>query len=119
MNPFLTGAMLVMSGLTGATPDQKHAPIYLETEVIGDDINVRVIGNADSATDATYTLAVSSGGAGSNRSVQSGRARLEPNRAVTLINLRLGRASANDWSAKLEVTPASAPSYTQEEGPKG
>ncbi|GAA0728872.1 curli-like amyloid fiber formation chaperone CsgH [Sphingomonas japonica] len=119
MKLILAGAMLMTIGAPLSAAQEAHAPIYLETETDGDMVSVRVVGNADAATDATYTLAVSSGGSGSNRSVQSGRARLEPGRRVTLINLKVSRGGSDDWSAKLDVTPTSSASYTQERGPQG
>jgi len=104
----------VLAAVVGGAPPGALAPIHLLAEPSGEGVHIRVVGSADSAFDALYTLEVSSDVArGGNSSVQRGRARLRPGEAVTLISLRLGDVVPGRWEARLLVEPAGGEPYRE------
>ncbi|MBR0552540.1 curli-like amyloid fiber formation chaperone CsgH [Stakelama marina] len=102
-------------GAMSAQPTDEGAgqrPIYLATEQHADSVELRVVGEADAATEARYALEVTGGANGNrNRTVQRGTARLVPNRKVVLMTLRLGSQSGTHWTAKLHVEGADGADY--------
>lgn len=108
-------AMVVAGALaaatTGAHAAQETGPITLVTTATEAGVVVQVVGLSDGVTAARYTLDVASGVPGGNRSVQSGSARLQPDRRAVLLTTRLGGAAAKEWTAHLRVEPEGGATY--------
>jgi hypothetical protein len=89
-------------------------PIQLVQEPSTNGIRLVVRGSARELVEARYSLEVSSSaGLSSNRSVQSGIARLLPNTAVTLLTVQLAEAQPGEWYARLRVEPLGGTAYEQ------
>lgn len=95
MIPTLLVAAAAMALMTDA-----RDPISLSAHRNGPVVQLQVIGNSDVVTSASYELVAISGSG--NRSVQSGRVTLSPDKRVVLVSLGLGNAG-RDWSAELKV----------------
>lgn len=73
---------------------------------------ITLVGDSPTALSARYSLEVTGGVPGtSNRSVQSGTARLEPGRPAVLTSLRLAEGKGASWAARLHVTPSIGAAY--------
>jgi hypothetical protein len=102
----LNGADAVVGDVTG--------PLRLEVEQEGNAGIVRLIGDSPVACSASYELEVgNSGGAGGNRSIHRGVARLQPGRPTTLVSVKFGTGDQRGWLARLSVQPCSGPDYQQ------
>lgn len=107
----LTATLAVSLSSAGVGSD---TPIYLTQERIGDGVRVQVRGLSDAVYEAAYSLEVRSGSsAGSNRTLNRGRVRLEPRKPVTLMAVTLGNLRSGSWEARLKVEPLDAPSYEE------
>ena len=95
------------SGAAGSGDDR---PILLVEQRTDSGFELKVVGVSEASFAGSYRLEVTSG-AGGNRSVQAGRARLQPRVPVTFVRLKLGNDPANGWSAVLKVTPEQGAAY--------
>lgn len=99
--------LCVAAALAGATADAAppFRPLHLVSEPNGSGVRLRIVGHSAVGCDASYTLEVSNqSGAGSNRSVQRGTARLQAGaEPVTIATTTLGHAAAAGWTARLSV----------------
>lgn len=84
-------------------------PIRLEAHPSAQGVELRVTGSSDRPVSATYALEVT---AGTNRSRQSGSVQLQPGRPVTMVRLSVGGASAQQWTARLDVQLPGGRSYS-------
>jgi ribosome maturation factor RimP len=75
-------------------------------------VRIRVVGSSLEPLSAKYTLEVSSQGANSNRSTQSGLVQLVPGVEVTMVTMTL-RSRGQGWTARLTVEPENAPAYEE------
>lgn len=101
--------MIVMGAMAGGTSEGR--PIVLTTETTASGVTVQVVGEAPEPFQAAYTLEVSSGMSGGNRSVQKGTARLSPGQRAVLLTAHLGGSAGVHWKARLHVHPASGGDY--------
>lgn len=105
-------AMLIAASIIGSSVGEQ--PIQLVVEAAGEGVQLRVVGNATREVAVDYRLEVESGDRGNvNRSAQSGRARLVPGQEAELVRLRLGRAAAGNWVARMEVRLEDGTEYEQ------
>lgn len=94
------------------------APLRLVADQVDAGVRLQVIGSSPVACDASYKLQVV-GGAGGNRSVQSGKARLAPGKQVVIATTTLGNRASEQWSATLSVDACDGKRYEQiETGPR-
>ncbi|QAY79207.1 curli-like amyloid fiber formation chaperone CsgH [Sphingosinicella sp. BN140058] len=95
---------------SGAAEAPAPRPILLVEQPSDRGLELKVVGASEAPFAGSYRLEVTSGTAG-NRSIQSGRARLEPGVPVTLVRLHVGNAPAKGWSALLKVVPEQGEPY--------
>lgn len=96
-------ALAAVLAAVGST-NQSPPPVRLIAEPHGPGVTIRVVGDAAAPVDASYMLQVASDSrSGTNRSTQSGTARLQPGAPVTLVTMNLGRVPGGAWSARLTV----------------
>ena len=108
---------IALASATAAPVPPRPRPLRLVTESAGSDVRMRVLGLSATACAASYTLEVSSGPAGNNRSVQRGVARLAAGVPAVVASVSLGGATT--WSARLAVGPCgAAPGYSENARPE-
>jgi hypothetical protein len=100
--PDLFSLVIAAAAIIGTTT-MENRPIQVMTQPLPFGVQIEVVGDADRPVFARYTLAVTSGNGGGNRSVQSGAAELTPGGKRSLLSLHLGRNAADDWDALLTV----------------
>ena len=105
---FLSAIAAAQASSAAGSPDVR--PIMIVEQRTDSELELKVVGVSEASFAGSYRLEVTSG-AGGNRSVQSGRARLQPRVPVTFVRLKLGNAPANGWSAVLKVTPEQGAGY--------
>lgn len=98
---------------TQAARDDRR-PIKLVTQVQGERVLIRVIGDAATATRAEFELEVTSGGSGNaTHTRQRGKADLQPGESAVLLSTTLGGNSKGRWRATLRVEPNSGSAYEE------
>jgi hypothetical protein len=107
----MQSVLLLAAFLSGSASVSPH-PVTLHAADRDGGVELKVIGLSAKPMHARYTLEVRSGSS-NNHSVQSGNAVLEPNRQVSLIQLKLGGTGAIGWSARLRVEPAEGEGYEE------
>lgn len=109
--------LVMVAAMSGASASADTAspqrPLQLRVVEAGQSVALEVVGSAPADCTASYELVVSGGQHGTNRSRQSGTARLRAGTTVTLVTLRLGQPANSIWSARLKVTPCHGPSYEE------
>lgn len=91
-------------------------PVTLETEQMGDDVRIRVIGEASAALKVSYRLVTEGGaGGGRNHATQAGTSTLTPGKRAQLISVSL-RHVADNWCARLAVSVDEGPEYEVSRG---
>lgn len=101
---------IVAAQASGADGSTDVRPILLVEQQTDSGLELKVVGVSEASFAGSYRLEVTSGDGG-NRSVQSGRARLQPRVPVTFVRLKVGNAPANGWSAVLKVIPEQGAGY--------
>lgn len=103
-------AALALAAAASGQPAPQPIDLVAESAPAG--VTLRVVGRSATPVEAEYKLEVVSGpGTGSNRSTQSGSARLAPDREQVLLTARLGGVAGAGWRALLTVTPRSGRPY--------
>jgi hypothetical protein len=113
------GTAFIAAAALAAAPAHSDAgaPVRIVCAAANGVLRVQVVGSSATPYEADYALEVISGRAGAeNRSVSRGHVRLDAGAPVTLATVSAA-APAGRWLAKLEVTPASGPHYTQTRRP--
>jgi len=107
--PLILASALLVSG--GPADDK---PIRLIAETTETGIRVQVVGASPRQVHASYKLEVESGSG--NRSVQRGRAIVQPGPPATYVNLLLGKPDSRDWTARLTVEGTGLLAYEEVAG---
>ena len=105
---FFSAIVAAQASDAALSPDVR--PIILVEQQTDNGLELKVVGVSEAFFAGSYRLEVTSG-AGGNRSVQSGRARLQPRVPVTLVRLKVGNAPPKGWSAVLKVIPERGAGY--------
>lgn len=110
----ISGAILIMTTppLPAAEPADMHSPIHLRVEPTKAGVQLRVVGSSPVTCLARYELHVIAA-MGGNRSVQSGSARLQANREITLVTTGFGGKIDDGWSATLRVEACDGRRYEE------
>jgi hypothetical protein len=104
------GTILLAAGIVTAPTIGR--PLHLEVNEVDNQLVINLVGDSQAAVSARYELEVAGGASGSsNRSVQSGTARLEPGKVATLATLRVANPKGASWTVRLHVTPSSGEAY--------
>ena len=92
-------------GMAVSAAAAERRPVTLAVTSAGAGLAVDVVGDADEPVAVSYRLELDSrSGAGVNRTVQSGKAQLEPGKPRLLLHSGLGSVQGAAWRAVLEVT---------------
>ena len=105
------------AGGASAAGEMPKQPVRLEVAEVGGILTLKVIGTAEVATEASFTLKVSSNGKGGvNETTQGGRLRIPAGGEVTGAKVAVSVDRMAGWTAALSVTPAEGEAYTIERG---
>ena len=108
-------AGLATTGSASATEEVSSQPVRLEVAESGGVVTLMVIGAADVATEARFTLKVSSRGKGGvNETTQGGQLRIPAGQEVTGAKVAVSVDRMAGWTAALNVTPTDGEAYTIE-----
>ncbi len=98
---------------TQAARDDRR-PIKLVTQMQGERVLIRVIGDATTAIRAEFELEVTSGGSGNaTHTKQRGKADLQPGVSAVLLSTTLAGNAMGGWRATLRVEPTSGAAYEE------
>ena len=103
--------MIILAAASAAAAIPSR-PLNLHVDQSGGMLVITLIGDSRAPMSANYSLEVTGGANGnSNRSVQSGTARLGQGHPVVVATLRLGELKGATWAARLWVTPSLGSPY--------
>ena len=108
------GNLAIMTAMlaTASGSAAMSQPLTLVADAADGIVRLTVKGLSATRCEARYELDVASGASGrTNRSRQSGVARLAPGKTAMVATVTLGKVDGDDWSARLSVSGCGAPPY--------